>query len=144
MISPDMYEVFARSEANRRMYYGKLVSAIEQMRILLALLDMSEGEGQFLDFGLRDRDDTFWIALTRPGMPAGRPTAPRRDLVLIEYLSEWCMGVLYAAKADKIEMDRMYPELHLVKESELLPAGMGYQKRNAGNRLLKALKSIFK
>jgi hypothetical protein len=144
MITPEMYQVFDRVVANRRMYYGKLNNALLQMTDLLLMLRKAMESGGQLDLALRDRDWTYWIALTRPGMPDPGLNFPRRDLALIEYLSEWACGVKYHATAEIMEMDFRYPELRSLKSSDLMPASMTYVSPEAGNCLKRAFKSIFK
>jgi hypothetical protein len=139
-----MYQVFDRLQGNRITYYGKLKNAEAQMIILLLKFRMASDSTGFLDFGLRDREGTFWLPITRPGMPDERPDFPRRDLALIEYLQQWAVGVKYHAMADIAEMERRYPELTLIRGSYKIEATILFGNKRSGNWLYRAYKSIFK
>jgi hypothetical protein len=143
MITPEMFSVFDKLPGNRRVYYASLTNALFQMGQLLMLLRHAVDRGKFLDIGFRDRKGTIWIPLTRPVMPDPRPGFPRRDLALIEWMSEWAAGVKHHATADIIEMDLRYPELRNLRTSDMAPWSVWQPNRRPGNWLKRAFKKIF-
>jgi hypothetical protein len=126
------------------MHYGRLKNALLQMDDLLIILAAAETPGGFLDLGLRDQVGTYWIAITRPGMPDSEPNFPRRDLDLIEFLIEWAAGVRNHAIAEIAEMDDRYPELANLEGSSLMPVDMLYRPRSRQNWLKRAYKWILR
>lgn len=120
MITTEMYQIFDRSESNRRMHYGGLRNAELKMHVLLFSLSRAQGFDGFLDLGIRDRDGEYWIPLTRPGMPNSRTGLPRRDLDLVEYMTSWANGVRKQARDELREMDARYPELSKLAGSKLM------------------------
>lgn len=144
MITPEMFQVFNWSESQRRLHYGNLKKACHKMADLIGILVPAQRADGFIDLGVANKRDTFWIAITRPGMPDGRPDFPRRDLDLIEYLIEWAIGVERHAANEIFEMDQQYPELRKLSLSELLPAQRTSAARAVWNWLKMAFKAIFR
>lgn len=143
MITNEMFSVFDQLPGNRQSHYVALNRALGLMTELLLQLRIAVESGHHLDMGFRDREGTLWVPLTRPGMPDPRPGFPRRDLALIEWVSEWAAGVKHHATADIMEMDLRYPELRNLRGTDLIPCSTRDRNLRPGNWLKRGFKAIF-
>jgi hypothetical protein len=143
-MTPEMYNIFDWSVANRRMHYGNLKKAVAKIIELEEFLYGGQLPDGCLDIGVRDPLGECWIAVARPGMADIRPDFPRRDLDLVEYLIEWAAGVKHDALAEICEMDARYPELANLRGKQLMPDDRARERSGAGNWLKRAFKSILK
>jgi hypothetical protein len=143
MITPEMFEIFDGHEGQRRMHYGMLLNNRLKMQDLLMFLVSAQANDGYLDFGVGNEKREFWIGLTRPGMPADAPNAPRRDLYLIEFLIEWASGVERHAYGEIFQMDERYGGLRKLPLARMIPADLIYRPEGRRNWLKRLYKSIF-